>query len=110
MATRNQIRHFSYKRNRNYSIHFNWTYELNCDLYKCYIKAKEDPSVGYMRRLKTNWLEMHPEYEQFSEKHLAQQVRFIMKKNKTLDRNLSMEENVVNPYPNPPDLEINFEN
>ena len=42
----------SYRRNRDYSKSFAWTYELNKDLYKCYVKAKEDPKIGYMNRLK----------------------------------------------------------
>ena len=31
----------SYKRNRDYSKQFNWTYELKENLYGCYKKAKE---------------------------------------------------------------------
>ena len=42
----------SYKGNRDYSKQFNWTYELKEDLYGCYEKAKEDPKLGYMKRMK----------------------------------------------------------
>ena len=51
----------SYRRNRNYDKSFAWTYELNKDFYKCYVKAKEDPKIGYMDRLKEDWGEIHPE-------------------------------------------------
>ena len=42
----------SYHRNRDYSAHFKWIYELNCDVYNCYIRAREDPSIGYVKQLK----------------------------------------------------------
>ena len=50
----------SYKRNRNYSKQFNWTYELKENLYGCYKKGKEDPKLGYMKRMKEYWDEIHP--------------------------------------------------
>ena len=34
---------------------FDWTYDLNCDLYNCYTKAKENLAIGYMKRMKQNW-------------------------------------------------------
>ena len=34
----------SYRRNRDYKKQFNWTYELNKDLFDYYIKANENPS------------------------------------------------------------------
>ena len=51
----------SYCRNRDYVNQFTWTYELNEDLYKCYVKAKEDRRIGYMNRLKNYWDEIHPQ-------------------------------------------------
>ena len=36
----------SYRRKRDYSHHFIWTYEHNHDLYNCYVKARLDPSKG----------------------------------------------------------------
>ena len=42
----------SYGRNRGYSHHFVWAYQHNRDLYNCYVKARSDPSKGYMNRLK----------------------------------------------------------
>ena len=52
----------SYLRNRDYSKQFNWTEDLNEDVYKCYVKAKSDPKIGYMNRLKSHWDELHPEF------------------------------------------------
>ena len=49
----------SYRRNRDYTKSFKWTYELDKDLYQCYIKAKSDPRIGYMNRLKQYWDEKH---------------------------------------------------
>ena len=42
----------SYRRNRDYGKKSEWNYELNRDLYECYKKAKADPKIGYMNRLK----------------------------------------------------------
>ena len=44
----------SYQRNCNYTKQFSWTYDLNCDLYNCYTKAKENPTIGYMKCAKQN--------------------------------------------------------
>ena len=71
----------SYRRNRDYSKSFAWTYELNKDLYKCYVKAKEDPKIGYMNRLKEYWEEIHPELNNFSSKNLRDYVSSIIKRN-----------------------------
>ena len=48
----NKTKPVSYCRNRDYSTHLKCTYELYCDVYNCYIRAREDPSIGYMKRLK----------------------------------------------------------
>ena len=37
----------SYRRKRDYANDFNWTYELKAD-----VKAPNDKSIGYMKRLK----------------------------------------------------------
>ena len=42
----------SYRRNRDYSKQFNWTFELNQDLYECYTEARKVPEKGYMARMK----------------------------------------------------------
>ena len=42
----------SYRRERDYTNDFNWMYELKVDVYKCYVKTRNDKSTGYMKRLK----------------------------------------------------------
>ena len=31
----NKTKPVSYRCNRDYSAHFKWTYELNCDIFNC---------------------------------------------------------------------------
>ena len=64
-STTNSKKSVSYRRNRDYSKQFRWTYELNKDLFNCYTKAKEDPKKGYMKRMKTLWDDLHPEFGHF---------------------------------------------
>ena len=64
----------SYRRNRDYSKQFAWTHELNEDLYKCYRKAKEDPSIGYINRLKNYWDKIYPQFSYLSSKRLRDQA------------------------------------
>ena len=73
----------SYKRNRDYSKQFNWTYELKENLYGCYKKAKEDPKLGYMKHTKEYWDDIHPELVFFTERNLREQATRI-EKNKTV--------------------------
>ena len=78
----------SYQRNRDYSKNLDWTYELKSDVYECYKRAKCDPTIGYMKRLKLYWDELHPEYNHLNEKQLRQQTTFVEKKKLVLDSNL----------------------
>ena len=39
-------------------------------MHSCYIKARENKSVGYMKRLKPHWNELHPGFEFLSDKNL----------------------------------------
>ena len=71
----------SYRRNRDYSKSFAWTYELNKHLYKCYVNAKEDPKIGYMNRLKEYCDKIHPELNCFPSKNLRDHVSSIIKRN-----------------------------
>lgn len=70
----------SYRRNRDYSKQFNWSYELNKDLFECYIEAKDQPGRGYMKRMKNMWDNLHPEFSYFTEKYLRQQALYITQK------------------------------
>ena len=85
MAERKPI---SYLRDRDYSQHFIWTYELNKDVYNCYKNARSDRSIGYMKRLKRNWDKIHPELSHFNEKQLRQQATFVAEKEAVLATNL----------------------
>ena len=67
----------SYRRNRDYSKQFNWTYELNEDLYNCYKEAREVLKNGYMARMKKIRDELHPELNHFTEKYLRQQATYL---------------------------------
>ena len=45
-------RNISYKGpNKDYVRHINWIYDLNKDLYECYIQLEHE-RIGYMKRLK----------------------------------------------------------
>ena len=48
-------------------------YGLNRDVYQCYAKARENPKIGYMKRMKQYWDKLHPEFMNFNEKQLRQQ-------------------------------------
>ena len=52
MSTRENTKTVSYRRNRDYTTAFVWTYELN----------RDDPKIGYMKRTKDLCDEMHPEF------------------------------------------------
>ena len=73
----------SYEGNRNYSKHFNWSYELKRDVYNCYLRAKENPAPGYIERLKSYWDEIYPEFSFLSDKNLRDAASLI-DKNKTV--------------------------
>ena len=42
----------SQRGNRDHTQQFNWTYDLKRDVYNCYIKARENKSIRYMKKLK----------------------------------------------------------
>ena len=56
-----------------------WTYEMNKDLYRMYIKA-DKKQRGYQKRLKTLWDKDYPRETHVNEKQLAQQIRNIQQK------------------------------
>ena len=70
----------SCRRNRDYSKQFEWTYEPNEDLHRCYNKARKDPRIGYMNRLKSYWDEIHPELSNFTSKNLRDQASRVEKR------------------------------
>ena len=89
MATEQKTVSTSYCRNSNYSQHFKWTYELNYDVYRCYVNARNNPKIGYMKRMKEEWDNLHPELSHFNPKQLRQQATFVASKGIILDANLS---------------------
>ena len=84
-ATGNQTEHKktkkrpSVKRDRDYSTHITWTYDLNKDLYKCYKDA--DKSIyGHATRMKDLWDKRHPTLAHLTSKHLTTQATRVIKK------------------------------
>ena len=75
----------SYRRDRDYSKQFKWTYELNKDLYNCYTKARENPKKGDMERKKMLWDNLHPELSYFNGKYLRQQSTYITQRGYILE-------------------------
>ena len=78
----------SYRRNRDYIKSFAWTYEYP---YKCYVKAKEDPKIGYMNRLNEYWDKIHPEVNCFSSKNLRDHISSIIKRNVIKETSFNIE-------------------
>ena len=93
----------SYLRNRDYSKQFIWTQVLNEDVYNCHIKAKLDPKIGYMNRLKLYWDELHTEFIHLASKNLRDQADTVKKRkiNMETEENISLQQNIDN------DIEIN---
>ena len=75
----------SYRRNSDYSSQFKWTYELKQDVFHCYKLAKSDPRIGYMKRMKKLWDNIHPELNHFSDKNLRDTANRIEKDNIVLE-------------------------
>ena len=88
MSTKQNNKSVSYRKNRNYTKHFEWTYKLNRDVHRCCTQARSDPKIGYMKRLKKHWGEFHPDLSYFDEKQLRQQATFVESKGLILETNL----------------------
>ena len=56
---------------------FQWTFEMNCDLYSMYQKARSE-GRGYMNRLLQYWTERYPNFS-FSRQHLRDQASRLAK-------------------------------
>ena len=89
MSTKQNTKSVSYHRNHNYSKHFEWAYELNRDVYRCYTQARSDPRIGYMKRQNQHWDELHPDLSWFNEEQLRQQATFVQSKGLILENNLN---------------------
>ena len=55
MATKQQTR------NRDYSQHFELTYELNYNVYKFYVNTRNNHKIGYMKRMKEKRDNLQPD-------------------------------------------------
>ena len=66
------------------------------------MKAKSDPKIGYMNRMKNLWDELHPELTFFSAKNLGDQAsrveknRVVMETEYRIDKNQNNSINVNN--------------
>ena len=104
MATKKSI---SYRRNRDYTKQFDWTCDLNCDLYNCYTKAKENLAIGYMKRMKQNWDTIHPEFSHLTDKHLRDQASRIIKKKIVMETEFAKDSNTLNSQSHNDDIHNN---
>ena len=75
----------SYRRNRDYSTHLNWTYDLKRNVYQFYLTLNEDPRIGYMKRMKEKWHVIHPEYSFLTDKNFRDQASRIEKNKDVMD-------------------------
>ena len=89
MVTQRKTTTTRYRRKRDYSQHVEWSYELNCDVCKCYNKARENSKIGYIKRVKEEWDKLHPELAHFTQKQLRQQATFVASKSIILETNLA---------------------
>ena len=94
----------NYRRNRDYSKQFNWTYELHEDIYNCYTEAREVLKNGYMARMKKIRDELHPELNHFTEKYLRQQATYLETRGYLLQT-----DNVTNSNTENSNVEINIQ-
>ena len=67
------------KRDRDYSTHITWTYDLNKDLYKCY-KDTNKSIYGHATRMKDLWDKRHSMLAHLTSKHLTTQATRVIKK------------------------------
>ena len=81
----------SYRRNRDYSKSFKWTYDLDKDLYECYTKSKSYPRIGYMNQMKQIWDEKHPELNSFRSKNLRDHVSSIIKRKIVMETDFDLQ-------------------
>ena len=60
------------RRHQGVCYQFQWTFEMNCDLYSMYQKARSE-GQGYTNRLLQYWIEHYPNLS-FSRQHLRDQA------------------------------------
>ena len=75
----------SYCRNHDYNNDFNWAYKVKTNVYKCFVEARNEKSIGYMKPLKNLWDEIHSEYNLFRDKNPSDQASRVHKRNVVMD-------------------------
>ena len=83
----------TYRKNRDYTKQFDWTYDLHCDLYSCYTKAKENPVIVYRKYMKQTCDIIHPEFSHLSDKNLRDQTSRIIKNKIVMETEFSTDSN-----------------
>ena len=66
---------------------------MNCDLYNCYTKTKENPAIGYMKRMKQNWDIINTEFSHLSDTNLCDQAGRIIKNKIVMETEFSTDSN-----------------
>ena len=69
---------------------FDWTYDLKRDVYNYYLRAKENPKIGYVKKLKNCWDKLHPEFNFLSDKNLRDQASHIEKNKIVMETSMDL--------------------
>ena len=77
MAIKQTITNVSYLRNHDYSKSIEWSDQMNEDLYKMFLEAKQELELGYMKRMTHMWDVKYPEYSYLTPKQLRQHATFV---------------------------------
>ena len=81
----------SYRRNWDYTKKkFDCTYDLKRDVYNYYLRAKENPKIGYVKKLKNYWDKLHPEFNFLSDKNLRDQASHIEKNKIVMETSMDL--------------------
>ena len=80
MSIHSAAKYISVRRNRDYSINFKWTGELNAAVLNFYTKARNENSKGYMTVLKQLWDSSYPNFTNVNKRTLRERAAFLLKK------------------------------
>ena len=69
---------------------------MNEDIYKCHVRAKSDPKIGYVNKMKKLWDKIQPELILFSAKTLRDQVSRVEKNRVVMETEYRIDENQNN--------------
>ena len=88
MATREKTKSVRLRWNCDYMSHFVWTHELNRDVYQYYNKARENPKISCMKRMKQYWDNLHTGFTNSNEKQMRKQATFVESEGLILETHL----------------------